>query len=241
MSDLHEQVTTELPTLLTALERSMDPALLADEEANALEPFGPGGPWRYAPVEEKEQTRRTVRDAQAQRAGEDYFRVDHRAYAFEQALMPMMEAARQPLSIEDALAAESGQRGYSRNEMTQLEILHELRRPHIEKEFKTAKPSAIRASHAALLKSPPTQDNASRLRILEGLHYPHWSGVDVGDDAKEVLEMHELHKQIEAAREARIPEPMRAVQALLSQASTLLKRAKVHGVRSQRPAGWKAA
>jgi hypothetical protein len=241
-NELIDTMHRDMPELMGAVEQATDPALVEAARAKALEAFSETGPWRYAPAAEKAAAAAKVDAELAQQSGEALFRLEHRTEHFKRELIPLIEQAAEPLSVEDAYLAQSQQPGISADRLVALETLDEMRRSRFHVELSPLTPSQLLLRYERALQTPTEQESASLIRFVEDRHRDGWTGVDVGNNAAEAEVMSRLKARIKAAREARIPEWLTVGRIAIEAAEVKAGEVKtLRRIRSVRPANWKAA
>jgi len=243
MSNAIEDLTRHQNALTAteaAFDREHDTAARQAELREKLAPFDPGGPLEYAPPDARRRAEDDIRRKQGQRGGEALFVAEHTARAIEMELEPQLDGFREPPDAETAHAMRSNIRGISLADKCGLDLLDEHRRARFDRDLAAAKPSVILAAYKKALADATDQVNASLIRWVESRHGQQGTGVAVGNDASEAMLTSGLHAQIQAAREARIPEDVRAVLDSVRRVYRKADAAKDGGVRSLRPAGWSA-
>jgi hypothetical protein len=242
-NELLEKALGEVQALEQGLAGAIEPATLQAEMDAALKPFGPDGPWKYAPEAEKVKAVRTVEAQQAQRAGESLFRLEHQARAFEVVLASIAATAKEPVGVEEAEARWTNQPGLSRERLTNLQVLDELRRARFAREVEPLSPRAVLERYEQALRDPFEQEHASLIRLVERSHANGWSGTAPSEATalEHAMGAQALKTRIAQVREERVPQPIKAALELVQRAYALGERARQRKVTAQRPAGWKAA
>jgi hypothetical protein len=232
---------TDLNDLIGELTGSIDDDKRQGEIDQALAPFGPEGPWKYAPVEERERVRRQIEAEYAQRAGEALFAVEHTARHQEREVESLEAVAMEAPDAEAAWTLRAKTTGVSTTESLQLQILDELRLARLGRELTNAKPSLVRAAYQAALTDATWQPNSTLIRFVEQRHRGEWRGVAVDGEATEAMAVHGLMQDIAAARQSRIPPALKERRARIQQAYQLANIAKARRVRSSRPVNWRVS
>jgi hypothetical protein len=215
--------------------RVTDENARAAELEEALKPFGPDGPWKYAPADERTRVARAVQAGQDQLAGEALFELEHAGRKLEVELDAIVAARQEPPNPEEAAQAVVKMKGLSLQDISMLSVLDELRRQRFEREFGPAMPDAVVRRYQKALEDPFAQENASLIRWVETQHGTKWTGVDPAGDLDQAMAAQKLQTTIKAARQARVPEDVTQALAAVKRAYSRAEAAKRGGVRSQRP------
>jgi hypothetical protein len=238
--DIASDIDRHLAPLQSVLETAINPEIQAQRVAKALEPFGPTGPWKYAPETERERARKAELADIDTLIGEATFAAEHSAHAADQWLTAVEAETMEPVDPVTAWQRERRQGGtLPPVEVQQLSILAELQLARFDREYGEALPSVVTAAYQQALMRPYAQASANLIRWVETRHHGEWSGRAIKGNTDEAVAAQKLKTVIGAARQARIPEDVKAARAAITSTYALVETAKRRGARSQRPAGWR--
>lgn len=237
--DLASIVATEaeIATKIETLRAALDPERRAAELAEITAPFGPGGPWAYAPKAERVRVEKQYVAAQDRAASIALFHVERATMDSERPLPSLKSAAMRPPSAETAWLQRTDQPGLKAELLLQLETLDELRRARITNELRAMKPSAVNSLYLGALCDPTQQEAACLIRVVENMHGQGWTG-DAPDGDAETQAAVTLRQSIGHARQARIPNEIHALEAVIERAKITAGRArKLNGILPTRDDG----
>lgn len=225
-----KNITTTVEELITGLRTAMDPRARADEFATAMQPFGPDGPWRYAPMSERRAAEERIQTDQGRRAGVALYRLER--FVNEHATSVQVDIEGHRLTPPDPATAwerTSGSRALSAEATFTRDLLDEARRARFDRELHDAPPSVILRQYTLAAVDPHDQHNASLISYVERQHGHAWNGpaVDNPDERAAVLR---LRQAIETARDARVPPDLRASADALQAARVAIGQYQALGV-----------
>jgi len=225
-----------LAPLSATLTEAAHPEMRARKVAEALAPFGPDGPWKYAPEQEREKVRRQVEAAEDERAGEALFTIEHEADRCAAALAAWEAAVMVPLDPATAWQRARGTIGIlPPSDVLQITTAAELQYARFDRSLRDAAPSRVTAAYQAALKTPLEFESSNLIRWVELQHTAGWTGRPIDGDVTESQSAQDLHQTIQAARRSRIPPHYVEARAAIEQAEALVARVRAWGVRPQRP------
>jgi len=241
--ELVSDIAAGLTPLIELMEVTTHPDTLQDRLTKALAPFGPDGPWKYAPDEERHKVTSAETEAYRQEAGEAVFAVEHSATEGSQWLEGIEAEQQEPLS---PVAAWQRERRTSAT-LPPLEVIGldgnaEQKLARFDRRLGRAMPSVVLAEYTKALRRPLEQDNVTMIRWVEELHGAGWSGRDIEGNVDEAMAVQALKTEIQQARLARITQDVRDARALITKALAAAEHVKAtRRVRTQRPALWRVA
>lgn len=231
-----EDIEGGLAPLRAVLESAIDPEAQARRLAQALEPYGPDGPWKYAPDSERARVTREVEDAAKTLAGESIYSIEQGAKLAEAWLAGAAAEAEEPLSPVEVWQRERRQVGaLPPADVISLSTLAELQIARFDRNLSDAMPSRVLAAYSAALARPHSQESANLIRWVEFRHRGAWAGPGVEGDVTEAMAASALQQAITAARQARIPEDVKNARASIQRAFDVAARARRQNIRVQVP------
>lgn len=228
---IREAIDAGAATLATAV----DPEQREAERAAALEPFGPEGPWRYAPQSEREKTVEAVNARQMDRAGRALFTLELALQDSTAQVEAAIEAAQEAPGPLEAFTRWSGSRGMSRDEQFGALTLAELQRARFDREYAAAAPSVVLRDYRAALADPHAPERSTFVAYVDGRMRAGWNWpTEAAKSDAEVKAVGDLQRVIATTREARIPTEAVKAREAIRQARRVVDLAKRHKVRSVR-------
>ena len=230
-----QQMQERLDRTLATLRARLDPDRRKSELAEVLKPFQKGGPYAYVPAREgripaEQRYLKRWNDL----AGRDLYALGRANRDIEPALVQIKAQSMRPQSNEDALLVRTKQRGTSLETHLLVQLLDEQRRQRLSVELREATPAAVGRRYADALQDPTEQANCTLIAVVEELHGDGWTGREISE--QELPAVQQLRRAIARAREERVPEDVRELEALLQEAKIEEGRAeRLHRIHAINP------
>lgn len=236
MTPNYSEIIEAIEAGAATLSAAVDPEQRAAERAAALQPFGPDGPWRYAPAAEREKAEQAIVDEQMTRAGRALFTLDVALHDAEQQVDAAIAEAQEAPGPLLALERWSGTRGQTRAEQLGVLQLAELQRARFDREYAAAPPSAVLHDYRRALADPYTPEHSTLIAFVEARIRSGWSwptGTPKIEGEQEAVR--NLSRLVRTTRDARIPDDALKAREAIKAARQLAERAKtLHKVRAVR-------
>lgn len=209
---MHERLDTARAGLQTRLDPERKKAALAE----VLAPFRKGGPFAYVPAREgRIPAEKQWLARENQQAAFDLYRLGRAIRDIEPALVQIKAESMRPLGNEEALLIRSKQSGCSLEMHLQIQQLDEQRRQRLVPELRAAAPAEVARRYTEALQDRTHQLNCTLVAVVEELHGNGWSGRELTPE--ELPAVQQLRRAIREARQQRIPDDVRELEALLEQ------------------------
>jgi hypothetical protein len=230
-----ETAAVTITSAMQALETEVHPEGRQAELTEKMKPFAANGPWRYAPDSERAKVRDEIVAEQEQRAGVKLFELGKIIAEIEPTISALVAATEEAPDSLEAFSRWRGTRGHSSSDQLGVMTLAELQRARFDREYASAKPTAVLHDYRQALADPYSPANSAFIRFVERRNAVGWEW-PAGTTDDDVRAVGDLSKAIAATKAARVPAAARAAQAALASAKATAERARtLHKVRAVRP------
>jgi len=220
-----QQMRERLDAAMVGLRTALDPERRKAALADVLAPFKRGGPYAYVPAKEgRIPAEQRWLKRENQHASFKLFAFERAVMDIEPAIRDLKADAMRPMSNEDALLRRTKQSGCSLEVHLQVQQLDELRRLRLVPELRNASPAVVAARYAEAQKDPTDQASCTLIAVVEELHGEGWTGRELTQ--AELPAVQQLRRAIASARQQRIPDDVRAMEAAIEAAKIEAGRAK---------------